>query len=140
MGKYARVFQETVKEFGEDKARRLGAALAYYTIFALTPGLVIVMALAGVLLGPGAENQIIGQMWVDRANMASYDTGGGVNANMTAWRTRVANTLPGITVGSTNSPTITVAGTQVIVTLFWKMPGADSLTRQFSIVAQINDS
>ena len=85
-------------------------------------------------------NQIVGQMWVDRANMASYDTGGGVNANMTAWRTRVANTLPGITVGSMNSPTITVAGTQVTVTLFWKMPGADSSTRQFSIVAQINDS
>jgi len=40
----------------------MGAALAYYTIFALTPGLVIVMALAGLLLGPGAESQIIGQI------------------------------------------------------------------------------
>lgn len=85
-------------------------------------------------------NQIVGQMWVDRANMAAYDTAGGANANMTAWRTRVANTLPGITVGGTNSPTITVAGGQVTVTLFWKMPGSDSATRQFSIVAQINDS
>jgi hypothetical protein len=32
------------------------------TIFALTPGLVIVMALAGLLLGPGAETQIIEQI------------------------------------------------------------------------------
>jgi type IV pilus assembly protein PilV len=85
-------------------------------------------------------NQIIGQMWVDRANMADYDTGGGANANMTAWRTRVANTLPGITVGATNSPTIAVAASQVTVTLFWKMPGSDSTTRQLSIVAQINGS
>ncbi len=85
-------------------------------------------------------NQIIGQMWVDRANMAGYDTAGGVNLNMTSWRTRVASTLPGITVGGTNSPTITVAGPQVTVTLFWRMPGADSVTRQLSAVAQINDS
>jgi membrane protein len=43
----------------EDRAQRLGAALAYYTIFALAPGLIIVMALAGMLLGPGAEHQIL---------------------------------------------------------------------------------
>jgi type IV pilus assembly protein PilV len=86
-------------------------------------------------------NQIVGQMWVDRANMPGYDTTAGTaNVNMTAWRTRVASTLPGITVGGANSPTITVAGPQVTVTLFWKMPGTDSQTRQLSIVAQINDS
>lgn len=85
-------------------------------------------------------NQIIGQMWVDRANMADYDTGGGGNLNMTSWRTRVASTLPGISVGGTNSPTISVAGPVVTVTLFWRMPGADSTTRQLSIVAHINDS
>jgi membrane protein len=46
----------------EDRAQRLGAALAYYTIFALAPGLIIVMALAGMLLGPGAEQQILLQV------------------------------------------------------------------------------
>jgi membrane protein len=51
----------TCHDWYEDRAQRLGAALAYYTIFALTPGLVIVMALAGLLLGPGAESQIIEQ-------------------------------------------------------------------------------
>jgi membrane protein len=51
----------TCSDWYEDRAQRMGAALAYYTIFALTPGLVIVMALAGLLLGPGAESQIIGQ-------------------------------------------------------------------------------
>jgi type IV pilus assembly protein PilV len=85
-------------------------------------------------------NQIIGQIWVDRDKIDEYDTGSGSNTNMTDWRTRVAGTLPGITVGGTNSPTIVVAGRQVTVTLFWKLPGADSSTRQLSIVAQVNDS
>ena len=87
-------------------------------------------------------NQIIGQMWVDRANLAAYDTGAGANPNMTAWRTQVANTLPRVVAGGTNSPTIVVVpGTrQVTVTIFWQLPGSDSVQRQFSVVAQINNS
>src|SRR5215813_14347757 len=56
------LLSSTFSDWYEDRAQRMGAALAYYTIFALTPGLVIVMALAGLLLGPGAESQIIGQI------------------------------------------------------------------------------
>ena len=51
----------TFSDWYEDRAQRMGAALAYYTIFALTPGLVIVMAVAGFVLGPGAESRIIDQ-------------------------------------------------------------------------------
>src|SRR4029453_9518958 len=51
----------TVSAWCEDRAQPIGAALAYYPIFALTPGLVIVMALAGFLIGPGAESRIIEQ-------------------------------------------------------------------------------
>jgi type IV pilus assembly protein PilV len=85
-------------------------------------------------------NQIIGQMWVDRNNLAAYDTGGGANPNMVAWETQVANTLPRVVAGGANSPTITVAGNQVTVTVFWQLPGSDSVPRQLSVVAQINDS
>lgn len=85
-------------------------------------------------------NQIIGQMWVDRANLAAYDTGGGANPNMENWRTRVAATLPRVVVGGINSPTIDIAATQATVTVFWQMPGADSVQRQLVVVAQINDS
>jgi len=85
-------------------------------------------------------NQIIGQMWVDRANLADYDTGAGASPQMLAWRNQVAGTLPRITVGGTNTPTIAVAGSQVTVTVFWQLPGADSPQRQFSVVALINDS
>jgi len=85
-------------------------------------------------------NQIVGQMWVDRANLAQYDTSGGASPNMTAWRARVANTLPRVVAAGTNSPDIVVAGNQVTVTVFWQLPGSDSVQRQFSVVAQINGS
>jgi type IV pilus assembly protein PilV len=83
-------------------------------------------------------NQIIGQWWVDRANLAAYDTGAGASPNMPAWRTQVANTLPRVVVAGTNSPTIAVAGNQVTVTVFWQLPGSDSVQRQLAVVAQIN--
>jgi membrane protein len=52
----------TFSDWYEDRAPRLGAALAYYTIFALAPGLIIVIAVAGLLLGRDAEVQIVGQI------------------------------------------------------------------------------
>src|SRR5215813_7284813 len=52
----------TFSDWYEDRAQRMGAALAYYTIFALAPGLVIVIALAGLVLGSAAESRIIGQI------------------------------------------------------------------------------
>ncbi len=51
MGKYITVLKETFREFGEDKAPRLGAALAYYTIFSIGPLLLIAVAMAGIFLG-----------------------------------------------------------------------------------------
>ena len=44
-----KLFQETFKEWSEDKASRLAAALAYYTIFSIAPLLIIVIAIAGAL-------------------------------------------------------------------------------------------
>ena len=54
MKKYAVLFKETFKEFGEDKAPRLGAALAYYTIFSIGPLLLIAVAMAGIFWGQEA--------------------------------------------------------------------------------------
>jgi type IV pilus assembly protein PilV len=85
-------------------------------------------------------NKIIGQMWVDRANLAQYDTGAGANQNMENWRTEVSNVLPRVVVDGANSPTIAVAANQVTVTIFWRLPGNDSVQRQYSVVAQINNS
>ena len=57
------MLKEAGNSFIEDKAPRLGAALAYYTIFSLAPLLVIVLAVAGFLFGKqAAEGQVKGQI------------------------------------------------------------------------------
>jgi membrane protein len=51
--------RDTFKEWSEDKAPRLGAALAYYTIFSIGPLLVIAIAIASRVFN-NAEEQIVG--------------------------------------------------------------------------------
>lgn len=43
--------RDTFKEWNEDKAPRLAAALSYYTIFSLAPLLVLVLTIAGLVVG-----------------------------------------------------------------------------------------
>ena len=61
MGRAWRLLTLTVTDWYANRAQRTGAAVAYYTIFTLAPGLVIVMALGGFLIGPGAEASIIAE-------------------------------------------------------------------------------
>lgn len=57
------VFKEAAKDFGEDKAPRLGAALAYYTLFSIAPLLLVAIAIAGFVFGEeAARGQIFAQM------------------------------------------------------------------------------
>lgn len=58
---------ETIKqsfsEWREDKAPRLAAAIAFYTIFSLAPLLIIAIAIAGLVFGEeAARGQIMGQI------------------------------------------------------------------------------
>jgi len=63
MGKYIAVFKQTFREFGEDKVPRLGAALAYYTIFSIGPLLLIAVAMAGLFLGAeAAQGQVSAEL------------------------------------------------------------------------------
>jgi membrane protein len=63
MKKYFSLFKQTINEFGQDKVPRLGAALAYYTIFSLAPLLLIVIAIAGLAFGhDAAQNKIFDQL------------------------------------------------------------------------------
>jgi membrane protein len=58
-----RLLRDTVGEWYEDRAQRLGAALAFYTLFALAPGLVILIPLTGVFLDPqAAQGHIVEQI------------------------------------------------------------------------------
>jgi membrane protein len=63
MQKYFSLFKQTFTEFGQDKAPRLGAALAYYTIFSLGPILLIAIAVAGMVWGQeAAQGQVSAQL------------------------------------------------------------------------------
>jgi len=84
-------------------------------------------------------NQIIGQMWVDRANLSSYTSAGYTPRDN--WATAVAETLPGVT--GTRLPTITLgtvaAGTEneVTVTIQWLQPG-ETQGRTLIMINRIN--
>jgi type IV pilus assembly protein PilV len=70
-------------------------------------------------------NQLIGQMWVDQANLGSYAaTSTGCTSdtfnNCTNWYAAVRQTLP----GGTAAVTVTVNnGTAVTIVLNWELPG-----------------
>jgi membrane protein len=52
-----------VSEYGQDKAPRLAAALAYYTVFSLAPLLVIVIAVMGLVYGTAdARSKLAGRL------------------------------------------------------------------------------
>jgi membrane protein len=51
----------TYADWSEDKAPRLGAALAYYTVFSLAPLLIIVLAIAGLVFDPETVRSQISQ-------------------------------------------------------------------------------
>ena len=57
------LLKQTFQEWNEDKAPRLGAALAYYTVFSIAPLLVILIAIAGMFFGAeAARGQISTQI------------------------------------------------------------------------------
>lgn len=85
-------------------------------------------------------NQVIGRMWSDRTNLASYALStsttctSGTSALQT-WVCQVETNLPGIT-ASANRPDIAIAADRVTVTLRWQLPGGDA--RRYVVVTRIN--
>jgi membrane protein len=60
---FCNLFERAFAEWRHDKASRLGAALAYYALFSLSPSLIIVIAVAGLLFGrEAAEGRILAQI------------------------------------------------------------------------------
>lgn len=90
-------------------------------------------------------NRIIGQIWADRANLATYacnpcTTTGTGNADTRAWATEIqggALQLPGVT-DAANQPTIVLgANNQVTVQMFWQAPNATA-QRNHLVISYIN--
>jgi len=79
-------------------------------------------------------NQAIGQMWVDRANLAQYMVVG--YAPRDTWANNVAATLPGVE--GARLPTIVVAAeNEVTVTIQWLQPG-ETQGRTLTMINRIN--
>jgi type IV pilus assembly protein PilV len=90
--------------------------------------------------------QVVGQMWVDMANLASYDTdNAAAYGARDTWINTVASTLPGVTIGGARTPTIQVgpdpalglADREVRVQVQWQQPG-ETETRQVTILNRIH--
>jgi type IV pilus assembly protein PilV len=91
-------------------------------------------------------DQIVGQIWADRANVANYNHNpGGVacaptgaasaNANVLAWLTAVRTALPGA--AAANQQIVIGANNVVTVAVCWQAPG-DPTPHNFTEIAQIN--
>ena len=83
-------------------------------------------------------NQLIGKMWGNRANLATYAyPGNGIPpVTIASWIVDVQNTLPGSSVMA-NLPVIQVAGNQVTVNIYWQPPSA-AVRNNYVSVAYIN--
>lgn len=58
-----RMLKTAFQEWNQDKAARLAAALAYYTLFSLAPLLILVIAIAGLFFDSAAvRDQLMGQV------------------------------------------------------------------------------
>ena len=64
------LLKEAYKDFQNDQAPRLGAALAYYTIFSIAPLLIIVIGVAGLVLG---EEAVRGELFRQIADLVGAD-------------------------------------------------------------------
>lgn len=67
------VLRDTTREYGEDRGLQLGAALAYYTIFAMAPLLVVIVSLVAVFLGPQAAG---GELAAEFRGLVGEEGGG----------------------------------------------------------------
>src|SRR5215469_7899445 len=57
------LLDESFAEWSRHKGARLGASLAFYTLLSLTPLLLVVVSVAGLVFGPtAAESQVVRQI------------------------------------------------------------------------------
>src|SRR3954470_18840593 len=90
VGQWAALLKETAGEWWGDKAPRLGASLAYYTVLSLAPLLVLVTPVVGWIFGPTrARTQIINQF----SSLLGKEAGVAIDALIGAGNFRHPGTL-----------------------------------------------
>jgi membrane protein len=115
------LLRRTVECWWEDNAMRLGAALAYYTVFSLAPFLIVVIAVAGLVVDSAyAERQIVDQI----AHLIGPDGGQAVAALLSSARQPGAGRFAALT----SLVTIVIGATAVFSELqsglngIWRVP------------------
>ena len=59
----SRTFRTAARAWWDDDCTRLGASLAYFTLFAIAPILLVATSIAGMVFGPAAvRGEIVGQL------------------------------------------------------------------------------
>lgn len=91
----ATLIKQTYKEWSEDKAPRLAAALAYYTAFSLAPILVIVIAIVGIFL----ERQAVQETVVQQVSALAGPNGEELITNMLTASQNIGNNTLAIIIG-----------------------------------------
>jgi len=119
------LISRTIQSWWADNAMRLGAALAYYTVFSLTPFLIIVIAVAGLVIDPGrAEQHIVEEI----GSVLGGDAGEAVRALLEGARRPGTGGIA----AATGLITIFLGATAVFSELqsglneIWRVPGAQT--------------
>jgi membrane protein len=87
------VLKEAYREWSEDKASRLAAALAYYTAFSIAPLLLIAISIAGLVFGrAAAQGQVFGQL----QGLLGPEAAGTIQASIATSQDTGASTLSAI--------------------------------------------
>ncbi len=61
--RFVETLKRAVRKWSDDKASRLGAALAYYALFSVAPLLIVAVGIAGLVFGEeAAQGEIVGQI------------------------------------------------------------------------------
>lgn len=119
----------------------------FYTIEAIIATIVFVVGVVGILQiqrnaiqttsdaqyrinATYLADSMIGQMWIDRPNIAQYATGTGNFYE--AWLNELRASLPGV---ADNPPVVTINRVNgidnVTIEIFWKIPDSEIVSRHF---------
>jgi len=121
------LLNDTIDEFNQDRAIKHGAAIAYYTIFALPPILIIIVRLTGSFLGEQAvRNEILSQI--------SAITGAGTAAEVQAMMENIRSDKHTFSATVLSIATLLFGATGVFYTL------QDSLNMIWHLHTQIKPS
>ena len=93
-----RIFGAAVAAWWNDNAMRLGASVAFYTLFAIAPVLIVAIAIAGTIFGAeAARGEIVGQI----DGLVGTEGGKAVQALLQGAYQRQASTVAAIVGGVT---------------------------------------